>query len=90
MNMQDTSLEAYDTLTRSGTKLTQKQRIIRLFLKNPHRDFTNNEISKYTGITINAVSGRVNDLRKDCELTYSVERPCSVTGVNVNAWRILE
>ena len=64
--MQETSKEAYKEINQEGVVTNQKQVILDCVREN-NRGFgmSLKEISRSTGIEINAVSGRVNTLKKD-------------------------
>ena len=79
-----TSKLAYKKLNESGKSMTQKEVImdvIEKYCNMEHYDgkgISNNEISTLTGYKINAVSGRVNDLKKDGKLKTIDKRKCSI------------
>lgn len=63
-----TSKKAYKELNEDGVGKTQKQKI--MYVINTHynihgKGLSNREIANLTNFEINAVSGRVNDLKKD-------------------------
>jgi len=63
-----TSKKAYKELNEDGVGKTQKQKIMYVINThyNIHREgLSNREIANLTNFEINAVSGRVNDLKKD-------------------------
>jgi len=57
----DNSIKAYDEL-KDNNYLTDNQKIVYDFLKN-NPESTREVISKFTGLTINCVCGRVDELR---------------------------
>jgi hypothetical protein len=67
-NVRDTSIDAYRTV-RLGD---QQHRIVAFLAKHAHTDFTRHELSVGTGISVNAVAGRVAELLK---LQIIEERP---------------
>ena len=79
----DTSRLAYKQINEEGTSESQKETILsvvhRAFLNPVKRGISLREISLRTGIDINAVSGRVNDLKKDGKLQTTVKRKCTIT-----------
>lgn len=82
-NVRNSSLDAYFYIRGNGTVLNQKGRIIEDLVK-ARTSLTRVEISKRTGITINAVSGRVNELIRDGYLHESSQkRKCHFTGMYV-------
>ena len=77
-----TSKLAYKQINDEGTSETQKKTIltiVKLHYNQVKRDMSLREISSRTGIEINAVSGRVNDLKKDGKLQTTVKRKCTIT-----------
>ena len=63
-----TSKLAYRELNEEGVGDTQKEKILDVvssYFYNYDKGLSNREISNLTGFEINAVSGRVNDLKKD-------------------------
>lgn len=76
--MKDTSLIAYDELKTSGKQPKQKDIILNV-LKGCDKALSLQEICNKTGMAINAVSGRVNDLKKANQVVEATKRKCSVT-----------
>ena len=77
-----TSKIAYKQINEEGIGKTQKEKIMYVIKEhyNIHnKGLSNNDIMLLTGFTINAVSGRVNDLKKDGLLETDNKRKCSVT-----------
>lgn len=84
--MQDTSLSAYSELRE--TKKVGKQAQTILNHLHAGRDYSLQEISRITGMAINAVSGRCNDLKKIGLLSEFRKRPCSITGKTILALKL--
>lgn len=80
-NVRDSSRAAYHELRDSGRLGRQQQTIIDQV--KPGRDYSLRELSAITGLEINAVSGRVNDLKKLNLLVEGEKRPCTVTGKTI-------
>lgn len=78
-NMLETSLEAYTDLKSNGKSSRQVDLILS---KLSHgQDYTLREIQQLTGLEINSVAGRVNDIKKLGELEHTTfKRRCSITG----------
>jgi len=76
--MKDTSLMAYNELKTSGKQPKQKDIILNV-LKGCDKALSLQEICNKTGMAINAVSGRVNDLKKANQVVEATKRKCSVT-----------
>ena len=76
--MKDTSLMAYDELKTSGKQPKQKDIILNV-LKGCDKALSLQEICNKTGMAINAVSGRVNDLKRANQVVEATKRKCSVT-----------
>lgn len=79
--MRDTSLEAYFEMHCRGRVQTQAYKILKALEKG--RDYSLSEIEKLTGIRINAVSGRANDLKTLGYLKEGERRKCRVTGYEI-------
>ena len=79
--MRDTSLQAYRDLHCKGGAQTQAYKILRAMRKD--RDYSLNELEKLTGIRINAVSGRVNELKERSFLQETQRRKCRLSGFEV-------
>ena len=78
----ETSKLAYKQLNEEGIGDTQKSKIlyvVREHYKNSDKGLSLREISNLTNFEINAVSGRVNDLKKDGLLETTDKRKCSYT-----------
>ena len=80
-NVRSTSKEAYAELKDEGTLGKQEESIIAVMKQG--WNYSLQEISQLTGIAINAVSGRVNGLKKKGFLVECEKRQCSVTGKNI-------
>lgn len=75
----ETSLIAYHGIRRDGT-LSKQQAAIMAVIRYK-RDYSLQEIARETGMPINVVSGRVNELKADRWLVEAlVKRKCSITG----------
>ena len=74
-----TSRQAYQELIESGKQRTQCEVILNL-IENSNHSYTLKEISRALSIEINAVSGRVNDLKKTGKIVEYSRRKCSITG----------
>ena len=79
-----TSRIAYRQINEDGTATSQKQVILDEINSIPdrHRNFgiTLRELTRSTGYDINAVSGRVNDLKKKGNVEECDKRKCRITG----------
>ena len=76
--MRETSKMAYDQLKDSGGKQTQEERIVEI-LRDKGMSMSLREISALTGYEINAVSGRVNTLKKEGRVLEGTRRKCFIT-----------
>jgi uncharacterized membrane-anchored protein len=77
-NVRSTSKEAYADLKEEGTLGKQEKEILDSMQRG--WNYSLREIEKITGIQINAVSGRVNGLKKKGFLIECDKRPCALTG----------
>ena len=75
--MKNTSLQAYIGINENGVARTQRDYIYNILKQGR---MTRKEISRQTGIEINAVCGRVNELLKLSMISEFDRRPCSVSG----------
>ena len=73
-----TSIIAYNDLKSSGKQPTQKQIILNTLRENKE-PMSLQEICDRTNFQINAVSGRVNDLKKSNQVVEASTRKCSIT-----------
>jgi len=76
--MNNTSIVVYKEIIKEGKVSEQAQKILDV-LKFMGSPLSGREIMKYTGIEINAVSGRVNDLKKIGRVVECEQRPCSIS-----------
>lgn len=79
MNARATSIAAYNELRDSG-RMSQQEATIYLVLFRCEKAMSLREIQRVTRIDINAVSGRVNGLKKRGLLVEHAKRRCSITG----------
>ncbi|QOR55261.1 MAG: hypothetical protein SHS37scaffold220_30 [Phage 67_12] len=73
-----TSIDAYRSLEGNGT-LTRQQAVIVGAMAHG-RDYSLQELVAATGLPVNVVSGRVNELKTSGRLVLAEKRPCSRTG----------
>jgi len=84
MTARNTSRTSFNDLINSGNATTQVQQILKVLRDQPKiKDLTLKEISRLTGIEINAVSGRVNSMKKQGLVTEQCKRPCRISGRTV-------
>ena len=76
--MRETSKIAYAQLKDIGGKQTQEERIVEI-LRDKGMSMSLREISTLTGYEINAVSGRVNTLKKEGRVLEGTRRKCFIT-----------
>lgn len=77
-NVRDTSLDAYFYIRGNGTDLNQRGKIYDVLRR--WSSLTRQEIVQKTGIPINAVCGRVNEMIRDGWVNEVGRRECTVTG----------
>lgn len=80
-NVRDTSRSAYSELRSTGRLGKQQQTILEKVQAG--RDYSLRELAALTGLEINAISGRVNDLKKLNLLVEGEKRTCTVTGKTI-------
>ncbi len=83
VGVRGTSVEAHRKLKASG-KLTAQQEAVMAWLRSRIGDATRQEISRGSGIAINAVCGRVKELMDAGEIVETGRRRCRVTGETAN------
>ena len=71
----------YQEIVSDGTVTKQADIILQLLLNSSPLSLR--EIQQKTKIEINAVSGRVNDLKKNGEVLESEKRKCSISGRSI-------
>ena len=77
--IRDTSLEAYRDHVLSGEAGEQTIRVFSAVKRAGKKGITRKELSVATGITINAVCGRANELLKAGLIDELERRPCRIT-----------
>ena len=83
-----TSIIAYNDLKSSGKQPTQKQIILNTLRENKE-PMSLQEICDRTNFQINAVSGRVNDLKKSNQVVEARTRKCTITRKTITPVRAL-
>ena len=83
-----TSIISYDELKGNGKQPKQKDIIFGVLKKNVS-PMSLQEICNKTGMAINSVSGRVNDLKKANQVVEAPKRKCSVTCKTITPVRAL-
>ena len=78
MSIAKTRRKAYKEITKSGKTATQQEMILGA-LNAVGEPLSGREIMKCTGIEINAISGRINDLKKAGFLIECRKRKCSIS-----------
>jgi len=82
-----TSIRTYRQMKKDGT-LSKQQKEILAAMKPFPADYSLQELVKLTGLAVNTVSGRVNELREELgEVERGPARACSVTGRTIRPVR---
>ena len=76
-------------LKKHKERLKGHQLIVYRILES-HGSLTNNEIERYSGLRINSVCGRTNNLLEKGLITRGIARKCGVTGNFCETWRVVE
>ena len=84
--IQETSLEAYHMVMESGYLGRKQEEVYKALYEHPYS--TDKELSYYTGIPINVVVPRRNELMKMDVLEECGKRECKVTKYNAHVWKI--
>jgi predicted transcriptional regulator len=79
----NTSTKAYREIQSNGTIGKQHLKIIRAM--RGRKNMSLQEISRSSGVTINAVCGRVNELKKLQAIVKSDKRKCRITGRTIQS-----
>lgn len=82
----DTSIQAYHSMRGDGS-LTRQQAAVMARIKFGS-DYSLQELVKLTGLPINVISGRVNELKAEGRLIHSETRKCAITGRTVHPVRL--
>lgn len=82
-----TSANAYHAMERNG-RLFETTQMILDALNNCPDGMTRREIEQATGLRINQVAGRVNEMLKRGILKEGERRKCSITGNVVNVVKV--
>lgn len=88
MKLVGTSKQAYKEIHEQGIASTQKNDIMSVvneYYYNKGLGMSLREICAITNYEINAVSGRVNDLKKDGKLKTTYKKKCPVSRRLINA-----
>ena len=79
-----TSRLAYKEINENGTLMSQKDEIFSVIAMIPADDKASGislkELARKTGYEINAVAGRVNELKKEDYIKECAKRKCRITG----------
>ncbi len=81
-NAQDTSIDCYHAIHGEGMLSRQQSQIMGCIYAG--RDYSLQELVKLTGMPVNVISGRCNELRTARRLEHGATRKCSVTGRNIH------
>ena len=79
----NTSQLAYRAIRTNGTIGAQHIKIINAMQHK--RNMSLQEISRASGVTINATCGRVNELKKLDSIVNAEKRPCTITGRKIQS-----
>lgn len=85
-NVADTSIDVYHSIQAEG-KLKPQHDII-LSAIQPSRDYSLQELCLATGLPINVISGRCNELKAARRLELAQKRSCSITKRTINPVRL--
>lgn len=85
MSVAATSIETYHAIKEDGT-LGKRQAEV-LAAVQPGIDYSLQELVKLTGLPVNVISGRANELRELGHLERGDVRPCTITSRNIRPVR---
>lgn len=85
--VRDTSMAAHRALLASGRLAAQQRQVLEVFLRDQMRTWTRQELARETGLGINCVCGRINELLAEQlnALREVGRKTCAVTRNSVNA-----
>ena len=87
MSVSITSIEAFETITKDGTRMTQKEKvhsaIKTMYSKMGYLAPTRREITKFTGLESSACTARINELMHEGKVVQMPKRKCNTTGKRV-------
>lgn len=86
MPVRETSRETYHQLEDEGH--LERQQLVIVKAMQPGLSYSLKELSRLTGLEINAVSGRVNALKKLGRLVEEEPRPCGITQRRITPVRL--
>jgi len=82
-----TSIEAFETITKDGTRMTQKETVHNaiktMYSKMGYLAPTRREITKFTGFETSACTARINELMHEGKIVQMPKRKCNTTGKRV-------
>lgn len=81
-NMASTSLDTYRDIKADGTLTARQSQVMAVVY--PGQDYTLQELVKLTGLPVNVISGRCNELRAAGHLELGLTRKCSQTARTVH------
>ena len=88
MSVRDTSLIAYIEISESGKRVTKREALFRFLRLNDREEgWSRSELSKATGLTINNVCGRINELLEGGQVYETTRRACQITRRTINPLR---
>jgi DNA-binding transcriptional regulator GbsR (MarR family) len=79
----NTSIKAYRQIKADGT--IGKQHLMVIMAMRGRKNMSLQEISNASGVSINAVCGRVNELKKLKIIAKSEKRKCRITGRTIQS-----
>jgi len=85
-----TKAESLSTVVKSGTDLTQKQRILELLKDKTYLTWTREGIAEELGMIVSSVCGRLNELVADGSVAVSDNTWSVKTNRNVNTYKAVK
>ena len=82
-----TSIEAFETITKDGTRMTQKETVHNaiktMYSKMGYLAPTRREVTKFTNLETSACTARINELMHEGKIVQMPKRKCNTTGKRV-------
>lgn len=90
MTVKETSWKAYQDILRGGVATTQAEKVLQTISFYPQSGASRAQIAKATGLAINSVCGRVNELLASEVIYVAGVDKCHVSGRSVEVLKVVD
>lgn len=90
MSVKETSWKAYQDILRGGVATKQAEVVLQTISYYPESGVSRAQLSNATGLPINSVCGRVNELLASEVIYVAGTDKCPVSGRNVEKLKVVE